>query len=173
MTVAQWVSLQSCQTIQDSDLSSTNLWIGHQGITGIAKFQIQSTHSDILINVELADIDTNHLDIHVSPDLVRLSGIRYETTHQNTTEDAEADPADQLYQPRAFHDLIPLPQTVMPETAIASLNGQFLKITLPVRQVTEPPSLDRLYSLPTRLPILSAQALDRACMSDLLVPEHW
>jgi HSP20 family molecular chaperone IbpA len=173
MTVAQWISLPSCQTIQDSELATTNLWTGHQGITGIAKFQIQSTHSEVVLNVELVDSDTDHLDIQVSPDLLRLSGIRYEAIPSNTPDNTETDASDQFYQPRLFRDLIPLPQAVVPEIAIASLNGQFLKITLPVRQATEPSSLASLYSQPTKLPILSAQALDRVWMSDLLVPDHW
>jgi HSP20 family molecular chaperone IbpA len=173
MTVAQWISLPSCQTIQESDLAATNLWIGHQGITGIAKFQIQSTQSEIVITLELADSDTDYLEIQVSPDLLRLSGIRYEAIPSNTPDDTEADALDQYYQPRLFRDLIPLPQAVVPDIAIASLNGPFLKITLPVRQETEIPSLASLYSQPTKLPILSAQALDRVWMSDLLVPGHW
>jgi HSP20 family molecular chaperone IbpA len=173
MTVAQWISPSSCQTIQESDLTTTNLWIAHQGITGITKFQIQSTQSEVVINVELADSDTDHLEIQVSPDLLRLSGIRYEAIPSNTPDNTETDASDQFYQPRLFRDLIPLPQAVVPEIAIASLNGQFLKITLPVRQATEPSSLASLYSQPTKLPILSAQALDRVWMSDLLVPDHW
>ena len=173
MTVAQWTSLPSCTTIQESDQASTNLWIGHQGITGIAKFQIRSTHLEIVINVELADSDTNHLEIQVSPDLLRLSGIRYEAIPQTNTNNLASDSSEQFYQPRTFHDLIPLPQTVILEIAIASLNGQSLRITLPVRQVTETPSLASVYSQTTKLPILSEQALDRVWMSDLLVPDHW
>jgi hypothetical protein len=123
MTVAQWISLPSCQTIQESDLATTNLWIGHQGITGIAKFQIQSTHSEVVLNVELADNDTDHLEIQVSPDLLRLSGIRYESIPSNTPDDAETDASEQFYQPRLFRDLIPLPQAVVLKNHASGAGG--------------------------------------------------
>jgi HSP20 family molecular chaperone IbpA len=175
MAVAQWESLQSCKAILESNVPShTNLWIGHQGITGIKNFKIRTTPLEIVINLELVDIHTEPLEIHVSPDLLRLSGLYYEVAPDNDNESENSqDPAEQFYQPRSFHDLIPLPQAVVPEATVASLNEQYLRITLPLSQMLNPLVLSSLYTQPIKVPILPAQTSAPACGAESLLTQHW
>jgi HSP20 family molecular chaperone IbpA len=169
MPVAQWDSQrfldnsQARPTSQDDGVSdpvpSTKLWIGHQGEPGISRVHIHATGSEIFIELELIDIDCNHLMIQASPDLLILSGILYRVTDAPLNEQ-DLTPSEPSYQPQSFRDLIPLPCPVLPESAIATLSEQCLRVTLPLR--TDPKSsVNPYYSLNT------------LCMSDLLVPSHW
>jgi hypothetical protein len=175
MAVAQWESLQSCKTILESNMPShTNLWIGHQGITGIKNFKIQTTPLEIVIDLELVDIHIESLEIHVSPDLLRLSGLYYEVVpHNDPDPDNSQDPSDQFYQPSAFHDLLPLPQTVVPEATVAALNEQYLRITLPLSQMLNPSLFPSLYTQPIKVPILPVQTAASACGSESLLTQYW
>jgi HSP20 family molecular chaperone IbpA len=150
--------------------SNTKLWIGHQGESGVSNIRIQATDSEIFVELELTDIDCNHLLIQASPDLLLLSGILYGATDDPATPNL-GQPSEPSYQPQSFRDLIPLPYPVSPESAIATLSRQCLRITLPLG--TKPQTLASSgYHLNT-LPIRPAQIPDRLCMSDLLTPNHW
>jgi HSP20 family molecular chaperone IbpA len=149
--------------------SNTKLWIGHQGESGVSIIRIQATDSELFVELELTDIDCNHLLIQASPDLLILSGILYAATNPGFPDLDQ--PSEPSYQPQSFRDLIPLPYPVSPELAIATLSQQCLRITLPL--ITNPQDLPNPgYHLNT-LPIRPAQIPERLCMSDLLAPNHW
>lgn len=137
MNSIYWNWLQKLDCFNESMLNSlasfmqacqqSTLWIGNTSEVGPTEITIRETAKRVSIEVLMADIDINNIEIQVSQETLFLQGKLSEETG-----------VDGYFHPGQFKTLIPLPHPVEPETASAELKQDVLLIRLFKKKAIQP-----------------------------------
>jgi HSP20 family molecular chaperone IbpA len=131
MTVSEQTTIQTLDFLYQHLLSwfqnrlesicLSTLWVCSSGTTAGSTIQIAETDTEIILNAKLPNVRAESLEIQITQEIILLKGeLLVSTGVQNDVE--------QVFYPRHFHSLIPLPSLVQPQSAIAKCEEDILTL---------------------------------------------
>lgn len=129
MALAYWKSLEVLAQLSQSmeellayfsqKFQQFTIWVGSDESSCIRRIHLKETKDEIILQLQIPDVTVADLDVQVTQETLLIRG-KY---NQNLSVEG-------YFSPGSFQSLIPLPQSVHPETVWANLKGEVLTLRL-------------------------------------------
>ncbi|MCP6762556.1 MAG: Hsp20/alpha crystallin family protein [Fischerella sp. CENA71] len=133
MALEEWKNLPTLQILQqylnnvidelDSNSQISSLWLSDRLHNFITTCMVFETKSGISVNAMIPDVVADSLEIQVTNEVVFLQGKQRKSAKDENDYELECGYSQ-------FQIMIPLPQVIEPEIAIANLKNDMLTIIL-------------------------------------------